>query len=84
MWKSIVLSAALLVGLSACQSAGDALKLFDEVRDKGRDIGEQTVEKGADAVDRYCADVSEDTRMWLRDTLNSRTEKGDVEVNCAE
>jgi hypothetical protein len=84
MWKPIAAAVVVATTLTACQSTGDALKLFDDVRTKGKQVGEDTLDQAAKGVDKYCDTAPEDVRMWLREELNSRTEKGDVEVDCAE
>ena len=58
------------------------LALLDEAIEKGRAIEDKTFDAAADAVDKYCESVPDDVRLYLRDSINSRTEHGNIVVTC--
>lgn len=79
----IVLAMTAPFALTACQGA-DALKLFNEVKTKGKEISEDMRDKAAKGLDEYCEITPESTRLWIREDINGRTEKATITVDCAE
>lgn len=58
------------------------LELFNQVVEKGKAVEGKTFDAAADAIDAYCLTAPEDVRLYLRDGVNSRTERGDIVVTC--
>ncbi len=56
--------------------------MFDTVVEKGRQVEDKTFDAAAKALDDYCEHVPDDTRLYLRDGVNSRTVHGDITVTC--
>ena len=83
--------ALAILGLSLMGCAGvvddvfgveDPLALFNEVLEKGRAVEDKTFDAAASAIDEYCDNAPLELRLYLREGINSRTERGDVVVTC--
>lgn len=75
----------LLLPLGGCFHAGGVspLAILDQVRETGQAVSERTAERAASAIDRYCESVDEEGRAKMREAVNSRTTRGDIEITCA-
>ncbi len=60
---------------------GAAVELMGEIRTKGKEVSDKVLNSAADAADKYCFTLPI-VRDWLRDEINSRTEKATVLVIC--
>ena len=79
--------AGMALMLGGCSATSDMfgtnpLALFSELAEKGRNIEDKTFDAAASAIDQYCDNAPEDLRLYLREGINSRTERGDVVVTC--
>ena len=79
--------AGLVLLLGGCSATADMfgtdpLALFGEAMERGRNIEDKTFDAAASAIDQYCDNAPEDLRLYLREGINSRTERGDVVVTC--
>ena len=79
--------AGLALMLGGCSATSDLfgtnpLALFSELAEKGRNIEDKTFDAAASAIDQYCDNAPVDLRLYLREGINSRTERGDVVVTC--
>lgn len=76
--------ALLLGGCSATTDmfGTDPLALFGDIAEKGRNVEDKTFDAAASAIDQYCDNAPEELRLYLRDGINSRTERGDIVVTC--
>lgn len=79
-----ILFAMLLVfGLSGCAAFGEKpLALFSKAVEKGKAVEGKTFDAAAKALDEYCERVPVETRLYLRDGVNIRTQRGDITVTC--
>ena len=81
--KALLAAASAAFLLSACAAEQEsALALYEQVKDDVEDVSDETLTKGAQAIDGYCERVPASVREKLRDELNERTEKGDIHVDC--
>lgn len=82
--KTILIAALAAFTLSGCtQFLGEEpMKVLNDAVEKGKEIKDETLNATADTVDAYCDKVPETVRLWLRDEVNGRTEKGDVHIDC--
>lgn len=87
--KKLLITAPLLLLLGGCANFADdvlgiedPLALLNEVAEKGRAIEDKTFDAAASAVDEYCDNAPEELRLYLREGINSRTERGDVHIEC--
>ena len=68
--------------LTGCLGLGDAMGILDEAREKAGEVSDKSADAAAKAIDAYCEAVPEDKRLDLRESLNSRTQVGDIAIEC--
>ena len=87
--RKLLIAAPLVLLLGGCANFADdvlgiedPLALLGDVVEKGRKVEDATFDAAASAVDEYCDNAPVELRMYLRDGVNSRTERGDVIIVC--
>lgn len=68
--------------LGGCLGTTDAMKILDEASDTAGKVSEETLNAAAKSIDGYCAAVPGQYREKMRDSINAKTDKGDIMIVC--
>lgn len=82
--RMLIISAAAVL-LTSCGTGASLQKgkyFFAEAQEKGREVGNETLDRMADALDGYCQNVPTSVRSFLRTEVNSRTVHYDASDFC--